>query len=89
MPLADLIRERLDVAQSMSDQIATLREDVAFRLGQDNRPPTSPTAPEITEALHWEMLLLLRMIAGPQRQSYVDGELKWLGLKPWAVGPQR
>jgi hypothetical protein len=81
--VSDLIRERLDLAQTVADQLEALRHDVAFRLGQPSgqgasTPPASPS-----DGALLEILLLLRAVAGPNRQNIVAGELALHGHRPW------
>jgi hypothetical protein len=81
--VADLIRERLDLAQMVADSIAALRQDIAFRLGQDDGHRRPAAGPALNDAMLLEMLLLLRTIAGPQKQTMVGGELALHGHTPW------
>jgi len=78
--VSELIRERLDLAQLVEDRIEELRQDVALKLGdQDRRQEKSP----LEKGIQLETLLLLRAIAGPHRQTMATAEVKGLGLSVW------
>jgi len=83
MLVVDLVRERLELAQMVADSINSLRDEVAFRLGSNEPQRAGAGSGPGPDGVLIEMLLLLRSIAGPQKQNAAAGEVERNGLDVW------
>lgn len=82
VPLGTYLRQRLEAADDVLHELATLRRAVE-RVATAAQPavPSAPTSAEFGVQL--EMLLLLRQIAQAQKTQIAQQELKRLGIEVW------
>lgn len=88
-PLSTYLRERLEEADKVAEELFALRRSVA---GLHNKiedlaeiAPSVEAAREDVSSPQVEALMLLRAIAGTERIKVVHGELRRLGLPIWTL----
>ncbi|CCJ51901.1 MULTISPECIES: mobilization protein [Pseudomonadota] len=87
-PLGTYLRERLEAGDSVRDELAAMRRELASLhhavedLAAAGQRPADGDGQGAT-AVQIETLLLLRAIAGPDRMTTIRGELKRLGVQTW------
>jgi predicted DNA-binding protein len=81
LPLSTYLRQRLDDQDHLVDELAALRAE----LGRKATPlePRADGAPAFAPGLLVEMLLLLRMLAGPQKSTIAQKEVERREMASW------
>jgi hypothetical protein len=82
LPLSVYLRQRLDEQDRTAAAVAELQASIERRVTAEvsSRGPSQPRGILI------EILLLLRVIAGPQRVAYVQKEVERRGIEVWRDG---
>jgi len=81
MPLGQFLRERLDAADRIQDELAAIRHAlVAF---MEREPSTISAAPSADAGMLLEILLLTRQRAKPEELRMWQAEVARNGLKVW------
>ncbi|MFL0419560.1 hypothetical protein [Sphingomonas sp. 179-A 4D3 NHS] len=92
VPLSTYLRERLERADRADEELSSIRASL-MELGDavdelrrerpaDGHASPAPSQPA-DDAMAIETLLLLRGLAGPQKQQMVKAEVERQGLTPW------
>jgi hypothetical protein len=76
LPLGAYLRQLIDEHEQVAAAIDELRAAVERGVGEKRE--------RVLNAAVLEMLLILRMIAGPQKSGMVHKEVERQGLDPWA-----
>ncbi len=81
LPLSTYLRQRLDDQDHLADELAALRAELQRKATTDE--PKADGAPAFDPGLLVEMLLLLRMLAGPQNANVAQKEVERRKMKSW------
>jgi hypothetical protein len=79
LPLSTYIRQRLDEQDRTAAAVAELRGALERRAATE----ASKGEPALSPGVVVEVLLLLRVLAGPERATYVQKEVERRGLEVW------
>ncbi len=80
IPLGTYLRQRLDEKDRLDEQLAALRAELEPRMASAAPAGGSPT---FAAGLLVEVLLMLRMVAGPQNANVARKEVERRGLETW------
>ena len=77
IPLSTYLRQRIDEQDRLADEVAALRAEL------ERRAPANGSNGTIPPGVAIEQLLLLRILAGPQKANVVHKEVERCGLETW------
>lgn len=83
--VADLIRERLDIARSAQAAMNQIRDLLKWTVARVLGAPLGEKPVENLAALQIETLLLLRRLVGPRVLWEVGQDVSRLGFEPWTM----
>jgi hypothetical protein len=81
LPLSTYLRQRLDDQDHFADELAALRAELGRKTTTSE--PRADGAPAFAPGLLVEMLLLLRMLAGPQKTTIAQKEVERREMSSW------
>jgi hypothetical protein len=80
IPLGTYLRQRLDEKDRLDEQLAALRTELERRMTSE---PAAGGSPTFAAGLLVEVLLMLRMVVGPQNATVARKEVERRGLETW------
>jgi hypothetical protein len=78
IPLGTYLRQRIDEQDHLADEVAALRAEL-----ERHRAPANGSNGTIPPGVAIEQLLLLRILAGPQKANVVHKEVERCGVETW------